>query len=278
MILTRKLVASLHGGFVRDPIEVEAISLTNSPGAVSWSISDQVFTISVDGGAPAALPLGGILVSDVVAWILGLGLTAAALQQPDMGAETLLDDSGEVAVSGGVVWTSFTDPTWALLDAFAFELQGIRGSIGNMRADLGLSTASGEWLDFHGAHYGVARTAGESDPDYAARIVATATKTLLTNRTLENAITGAIQATSVVVADAGLLSFPHYLNGYYTLGGVYPIGYLPGGSPAIDATILAPIPQGESEAIVGGRARSVIEFTRAAGVAVRSLSVNGVPA
>lgn len=177
MKLTDKLIGYLNRVFDRGPQAVLALRIRYD-GTMRWTIADGILTTTVTGGTGAAfrLDLRLFTVATLAANIAARpGYTVPFVdttQIPGLLATVLLDGSGDQAQSNGDHLKAYTSTLWAYMEAKASELVPLRAAVDEALLQMAANTASGDWVDEHGAFYAVGRKDGESDAQYAARIVA----------------------------------------------------------------------------------------------------------
>ncbi len=107
-------------------------------------------------------------------------------------ALVLFDQSGSSDVSNGDHVLAYTNPLWAILKTFEFELRLAKAQIPNMLAQMETTTAQGEWLDFLANYYDQTRQSGEGDPVFAPRVIAEVLRPRGNNISIAKAVTAQI--------------------------------------------------------------------------------------
>ena len=156
---------------------------------------------------PVALPIGQPIIRsrrEPRPTILALSrrITAAGWQVDDLNPShqhrdvaALLDSNGPDATG---LLLAHTNPLWALMDAYAIELDRAAAAAAEAPKQMVPATADSEWLDHLGTYYGVPRLPNEPDETYASRMVAEVLRPKSNNLAIASiirAVTG--QATQV---------------------------------------------------------------------------------
>lgn len=178
MIITDEhLTSYLHRVFNKDPMPVLALRVTCDSGQMTWSVVQNILTLSPVGGAAQPLTLDLSQFS-----VLGLANFLAA--QPgyivpfqtdqaigSLSALVLLNATGDVSQSNGDHLYAFTNILYAYLGCNATEINAAQAQIANALAQMSTTSAAGEFLDLLGSYYKVPRNPGELDPVYGPRII-----------------------------------------------------------------------------------------------------------
>ncbi|HVB37363.1 MAG TPA: hypothetical protein VND92_02460, partial [Vicinamibacterales bacterium] len=194
MRLTDKLLGFLNRVFDKDGRPFLALRLSYA-GAMTWQVADGVLTTTAPGAASLSVDLSGYTVASLAAFLAvqpGYAvpyLDGSALAQ--LSALVLIDGSGDIRQSNGDHLFGYTNPNWAVLDAFADQLEQAGTAIAAMPAEMSTTTADGEWLDLQGGYYSVDRQLGEADGQYGPRIIATVLQPRSNNLAIAAALSAA---------------------------------------------------------------------------------------
>jgi hypothetical protein len=175
--LTEKLLGYLNRVWSRNPKDVLSLRLNCDGKGMTWQIRDNVLTTLPVGGTASPLTVDLSLYTILsLGYFLGMqqGYLVPYLDEEIVGplsAFALRDQIGNVSLSNGDHIYAATNPTWAILGAFARELAAARAQIAQMLLQMQIPTAEGEWLDLQGSYYDVPRTVGETDGSYGPRII-----------------------------------------------------------------------------------------------------------
>lgn len=267
MKLTNKLLGFLNRVFNKSPVDALVLRLSYD-GSMSWSVADGALTTTVTGGSGAALTV------DLSAYTIASLATFLAAQPGysvpyvtddgdllGLSARALIDGGADIATSNGDHILAYTSVLWAMMEPQAYELSIAKQAIADAPRELSVPTAQGEWLDELGSQYGILRLQGESDNDYATRMIASIGKPLGNNVAMEtaiNVVTGGLQA-KVVDAPAQAFTTPYAGTSYGLFDVVYSIAL--DGADTFDTYT--------------ARVRAVVEAYRDAGTHMRSLIVSG---
>lgn len=280
MKLTQKLLGFLHRVFSPDPDQFMAVQLGYDGDALTWTVADGVLTTVVTGGQGEDMQIDltaytiGELV-DLISAQPGYSVVkATGSANRGLGARILIDGTGELSDEGNGKLYAYTNLTWAVLDAFAVELQAAKTQIPLAIEQLSLSTANDEWLDELGGYYGIKRTSGELDTSYGPRIVATVLRPACNNVSIAKAIsyyTG--QDTTVTDVTIYGAASPLY-DSEITRNGQY--NYLSKVLPEFglfDVEYGYDLLSGDDPSTFADRVKLIIESIRAAGTQMRALSL-----
>jgi len=283
MRLTTKLIGFLNRIWDKTPDQFLALRLnyTLAPG-MTWEVSDGFLTTTVPTmpGANLSVDLSQYTLAGLAAFLSAqTGYAVSDLYTAgnfSPSALVLVDGAGDPAQSDGDHLYGFSSLTWAYLDAIAAELNTAQQQIVAIPSEMSVATADGEWLDLLGSYYAVPRAVGESDAQYAPRMIAVVLQARSNNIAIGQAITAAIgQPATVVDAVEYGATTPLY-DSLITFDGAHdysasaePIynlfdvttGYdlLGGGDPTAFLLIVA----------------GIVESMRAAGTFLRSLLLSG---
>ena len=281
MRLTQKLLRLLHRVFDPDPERFLALRISHSAG-LTWSVSDAVLATAVPGGAGQALSidLTAYTIRQLIDFISqqpGYSvISTASSEQMSLGARTLIDGEGDIALSNGDHLYAYTSLLWAFLEPTAVELRRARAQIPEAIKQLSIDTAEEDWLDELGNLYGVPRQLGENDASYGPRIIAEVVRPRSNNVAIEKALlyyTGqATKVTDVVIYGD---IFPLY-DGTIHRNSLY--NYQTAAAPRyglFDVELGYDLLNGSDQTAYANRVRSIIEKIRAAGTHLRSLLLKG---
>ena len=267
MKLTTKLFGFLNRVFNRDPGAVLAMRLSYD-GSMVWTVADGVLSTSVIGGSGVALniDLSQHTLSSLAAFLAAQPGYSTPYVTSDgtmlgLSALTLLDGSKSIDTSNGDHLEAYTSVTWAWMEPVAHELGVAEDMVSQAPRMMSVPTAEGEWLDLLGDYYAVPRLSGESDSQYASRMIASIGKPLGNNVAMEaaiNTVTGGLQA-KVVDVPAQPFTSPYSGTSYGLFDVVYSI--------ALDG--------GDTFDTYTERVRAVVNSYRDAGTHMRSLTVSG---
>ncbi len=261
MNLTQKLLGYLNRVFDKGPQSVLVLRLRYD-GAMRWTISDGVLTTSVTGGsgAPLTANLADYTLATLAAFLAaqpGYSVPFVdATQVPGLSATVLIDGSSDQDATNGDHLNAYTSVLWAYLESQSTELNLLRLAIDEALAQMSANTASGEWVDEHGSFYAVARSNGESDASYAARIVAEVGRARGNNVAISDAVLRATGAYGVTVADYTTVTTA--FDGSKSLG-------------LFDAEVAVDVDAPLSSDQINASTRSIIESMRDAGTHLRNL-------
>lgn len=190
--MLKKLVQSLYSGFDKDPHGVVALRIGHGSGA-AWSVQGRTLTLSVDGVPENVdIALSGISILDLAGLVEDLGFDVVYLNADvqALSASTLLDGEGGQS-SGASALSAYTSTLWGFLDAIAAQLELAGGQIEEALEQVGVVTASAEYLDDWGLNLGVARLPGMSDSDYRGWIIEEVSRLRLSPGGIAQAVEGA---------------------------------------------------------------------------------------
>ena len=199
-----RMLRRLPTPFDVDPEPFAALTVAYA-GDWSWSVSEDTLSITIQNGPglSATIDLTLFTLGQLATYLavqpgfsLGAGPTIA---QALLSATTLVPAAGAAAAGESVLLQGFQSLLWAYFSAAAAELRAARASIAGALQQMILTTASVEWLDMWGGMYGVLRSGGEADSDYAARIYATIFAPKCANAAISEAIQGVTGQPTVVV-------------------------------------------------------------------------------
>jgi len=172
MLATReRLIGNLYSGLDPAPDQEAALRL-GSNGALSWLIANGKLTITEDNGLVTDFPLTGTigdLAKALAKTTIEVKYFNADVQH--LSAGTLIDGSGLESESNGDLLSIFTSTLWAIMDAYAVELDAADNNIDEAIADLYINSATGEMLDIWGQYFADPRQIGEADSAYSQRII-----------------------------------------------------------------------------------------------------------
>ena len=206
MTLTEKLLGYLNRVFDKGPDSVLALRL-NYDGAMTWRVSAGVLTTTVTGGTggPLTVVLSGFSMSGLAAYLAAQpGYSVPFSVTGDMASRSalaLIEASGNPAQSNGDHLLAFQSVLWAYMNAQSGELSTAQIAISEALLQIAAITASDTWVDEHGSYYGVARTNGEADVSYVARIVSEITRARGNGVAIAEAVKLGATASYVTITD-----------------------------------------------------------------------------
>jgi len=172
MLATReRLIGNLYSGLDPAPDKEAALRL-GSNGALSWLIDNGKLTVTEANGLVTDFPLTGTigdLAKALAKTTIEVKYFNADVQH--LSAGTLIDGSGLESESNGDLLSIFTSTLWAIMDAYAVELDAADNNIDEAIADLYINSATGEMLDIWGQYFADPRQIGEADSAYSQRII-----------------------------------------------------------------------------------------------------------
>lgn len=203
MKLTEKLYSFFSKAFSRDPKKVLALRLRYD-GAMIMTVSDAWLTTAVTGGTGANLviDLRSYTISslaDLIAAAPGYTVEYESVDVGSVGAYALIDVVTDQDSSNGDHLYVYTSKLRMFLEAYSEELRTARNQISEMKAQMSIKTAAGEWLDEHGDYYKAKRLLDETDSLYSKRIIAEALRPRNNNIAMAHAITIATGVISTVI-------------------------------------------------------------------------------
>lgn len=261
MTLTEKLLGYLNRVFDKGPDAALALRL-NYDGAMTWRVSGGVLTTSVTGGtgSPLTVALGGFSVSGLAAYLSAQpGYSVPFTATGDLASRSalaLIETTGNPAQSNGDHLMAFQSVLWAYMSAQSAELSTAQLAIGEALLQIAALTASDTWVDEHGSYYGVARTNGEADVSYVARIVSEITRARGNGIAIAEAVKLGATATYVTVTD--------YATVTVSGGGVGSYGLF-------DMDVEVPVESVLTQPQIEANSLAVLEAMRDAGTHLRKL-------
>ena len=269
-------IANLDSAFDNDPVSFAAFRVNVPTGAFTWTVAGDVLTIAPAIGLSSTFALSANTLTSLTEVITAAGFVVSDFatddDQGDLSATILMDGTG----SANDPLMAYSSLVWAIGEALWVELDAAGDASDAALLCAVMATATGVWLDLWGSYFGITRTNGEADADYARRIVVEVIRPRSNNYAIAAALQEVFQQ-DVEVPDAdeqgpaspahdGLISFDgtHFHNatanplyglfdvaiGYDLLNGADPITYL---------TIV----------------QTVVEQLRSAGTYLRNLTLSG---
>lgn len=171
MTTLERLIGYPHAAvFDKAPADQLVFRLRHPAGA-RWGIADAVMTVSAVE-ASWQFDLADLTVADLVAALRDLGFTVNELSSDfsRLSALVLVEGSGDQGVSNGDRVTGYTSLMWVLMGGYAGVIREAGLQVVQALRQMIITQAAGEWLDLHGALYGIKRRQGEQDGPYAPRI------------------------------------------------------------------------------------------------------------
>lgn len=171
-----RLLSSIYSALDKSPQKRAAFGFSRDDG-IGWRVAGRVLTLTTGSGALVGeYDLRRMTVGELVEQIEASGGFVSFVDDDFRGrlAATLLP--GRQSAPGGSTLAvyAYDSLLWAILDAYSVELEAASTEIDKVAAALAIPTAEGDWLDFWGDYFGVAR-GNRGDVAYRAHIVAEAT-------------------------------------------------------------------------------------------------------
>ena len=280
MKLSQKLLGYLNRVFDKDPDRFVALRIRYD-GGLAWTVSDGVLTLESTGGLAPGIRTWDLeayslrqLAYDVAA-IDGFTIAHLDAERAGLSSLVLLDGTGDQAESNGDALHGYSSLLWAIVEAWARQLQVVRDQAAQAVRQLTTKTAEGAWLDELASYYGMARMAGEVDGLFGPRIIAEAIRPLANNIAIERAIadyTG--QPVEVVDVTVYLGVFPVY-DGTIDHDGLY--NYATVGLPnygLFDVTVAYDLIAGGDIDTFLTTVQAIVGRLRAAGTHMRALALS----
>lgn len=275
MRLTQFLLNQLNRPWDKDPAPFLAFRF-NFSGPMTWTISDGVLTTSTgDAATDLDIDLAGHTLASLVGAISarpGYQVSFIDPSRADLSALVLLDSAGDPSTSNGDHVLGYTALLWAILEAYASELQPLADDVSVAPNMLAIPTAEGFWIDEIASFYRVPRQAGELDPAYQNRVIAEALRPRSNNISLAKALE-AYTGQSVNVPDAinytsAFIKYDgqHFHNGSFTYS-AQPITQY----GLFDVEYAYDLINGGDFSIFQGQVRSITTRLKSGGTSLRSL-------
>jgi hypothetical protein len=212
MKLTEKLIGYLNRVFDKNPAQVLALRLRYDGSAMTWSIADGVLRTSVTGGSGTGLvvELSRFSVAELGVFLAAQPGYSVPYQDlttfSGLSALVLLDGDGDQDASNGDHLHGYTSVLWSYMESVANELTLIRTAIQEALLQMAAPTATAEWVDEHGGYYNVERIDGETDSNYARRIVVEVLRARGNNVAIGEALKAAVGADAAYLTDYGTIT------------------------------------------------------------------------
>lgn len=233
--MLEKLLSSVYSALDKSPEPKIAIRAQHADG-IKWSIAKRNLTLGTETGANlGSVDLDSLTISGLADWLIqkGCSVLYRNTDLAERSASVLLSGSGNQSQSNGNAFEAYDSLLWSLLDSYAYELEGASDNIGEALLQLGIKTASGEWLDYWGEYFGFPRES-RSDAVYREYIV----EETLRNRDNALAIEKAVKQLSgedvfirepwkdiFILGESAMDGSDHLHGGhYYTYGVIQPVG------------------------------------------------------
>jgi hypothetical protein len=158
-MMRSKLINHLPRYFDADPEVTLAMKVTEPPG-LAWSCANRTLTVTGDTGyAIGTYDLSSLTLTQLQAKLEADGCTVVVSDgmPGHLSADILLEGSGRQSETNGDRLYFYTSNLWALVDAYAVEVESADASIGKALLEAYLHSASGEWLNYWGEYFGVER-------------------------------------------------------------------------------------------------------------------------
>jgi|SRR6185437_503272 len=190
----QRLLNGLPSYFNKDASAAPGITLVYTGGTSAVvTVHHRTLTTSVNGGSGsnlsynlASFTLGTL----VTALNTNTGYTATLLGSSSTSALSLLEVSNQNILTTSFSLQIFTSLLWQILAPIAWALEDFQfNDLNTDLAELCINTADGAWVDAWGALYGnVTRNTGETDLQYAQRIMDEAVRPRLSISAIKRAV------------------------------------------------------------------------------------------
>lgn len=185
-----KLLSNLYGAFDRDPDASVAFAISHSLG-ISWSLLSGKLSVATSAGTPlASIQVGQLTINGVSEALTLSGVTVSSLNPAlaQLSALVLIDGNGASSPNEPCMLNGHRSILWAILSSYAVEVEDAASRVPLALEQARLHSADGEWIDFWGGFFGVARRPGQLDADYLALIITETTRRRSNKFAIENAI------------------------------------------------------------------------------------------
>ena len=164
------LLGDLPAFFDKDPA-AEPILIVQSVHELRWQVADNVLRLTV-GETAHDLVLDTYTIGTLAEFIREQYLCTVILPElsaTEHTATVLIDGAGGPAQT--ILMTGYNSLLWTYLRALARPLDTAAADVTAAIAQLDIRRSYQDWADYWGAHFGVRRATGETDADYAVRII-----------------------------------------------------------------------------------------------------------
>lgn len=183
-----KLLSHLYSALDKSP-ELRHVALVSGEPHVREVRRGVLRVRRAVGSELGRMDLGGASLGNVLDFLRSLGLQVVELEPASLGLSALALPEGEQGSdeAGGAYLSIPTSALWTLLRSIGVELQDAADAVDEARAQLYLRTASGEWLDYWGAFFGLPRE-GRGDDDYRTYLIVETLRPRSNPRAVEAAV------------------------------------------------------------------------------------------
>lgn len=233
-----RLLSYLYREIDSTPDAASAMVLSHPDGVV-WSVANRRLRASTEQGVLLAdIDLSTGTVLQAAFGLMNAGVRVSSLNSNfiNLRASILIDGSGSERSYTNVL-LGHQSVLWALIDGYTEETQAATNALPRALQQAKLQSSEGEWLEFWGDYFNVARGAGQADAGYRSTIVAETLRAKSNKYAIENAvldITGsqieiAEPWQSIFRLDASALSGAHAMHdgvivGYHLIRPLIPSG------------------------------------------------------
>ena len=171
--ILKRLLSYLYASFDKNPVKILALRIGH-PDGLKWQVFNRAIHLwAYSGSYIGTISLVGITMDGLAERLIVAGCTVS-YQNPAVSgrdADALIDAQGYEWSSNGDHVYCYDSDLWALLDAFAIELERARDTVDAALLQAHLETSEGQWLDFWGGFFGIPRLVAEADRDYLIRMI-----------------------------------------------------------------------------------------------------------
>lgn len=167
------LLRSLYSALDRSPNKQVALRVRH-PDGFKWSIRRRTLTAETNAGQRLGeTPLIDITIQQLASWLTARGCTVPHVEPAFSGlsAAVLLSGSSDESRTNGDILFAYDSMLWTIMDAYAIEIEEQQLQVDEAIKELYLKTASGDWLDYWGEHFGIAHGPYADYEDYRAYII-----------------------------------------------------------------------------------------------------------
>lgn len=162
------LINSLYSALDRSPNKQAALRVRH-PDGFKWLIRRRVLTAQTGAGnVLGTVSLVDYTIQGLAEWLESHDCLVLHVEPAfaALSAGTLLSGSGDELQPNGDILFAYDSILWSIMDAYAIEIEEQQFQVSEAIKELYLKTASGEWLDYWGEHFGLSRGAYANDDDY----------------------------------------------------------------------------------------------------------------
>ena len=186
-----RLLQGLPAYFDRDPYREPGLSLSYDGTGASVTVLHDVLTLYTRGGTAGSVtlmfPLAGKSLTALTTALAAIpGFTANVVGDGSVTALSLIETEDQNILERPRV-DRYSSMLWNLLMVEASSLMSAQANAEAGLRNMSIRTAEGPWVDLWGEEYygGVYRKPGESDRDYAARVIKEVLRSRLNGKALE---------------------------------------------------------------------------------------------